>query len=324
MKFISAKNSSATVADGKDKRERFNRFLKSVKRHRYLYLLMAPAIIYLIMIDYSAMYGLLLAFKDFNASLGIMKSPFVGLKHFEGMFTDPYFRYVLYNTVVISFGRIIFTFPVPVIIALMFNEIKGTRLKKTLQTAYTFPHFLSWVIVSGVILNFLNYTGPLNSLIASLGGERQIFLGNKKLIIPILYITDIWKESGWGSIIYMAAITGINAELYEAADLDGASRLDKIWHVTLPCIRGTILVMLILRVGSILNGGFDQIFNMSNTVVQQTIDILDTYIYRITFQQAPDFSYSTAVGLFKSVIGFAMVMIVNQIAKKFEGTGILD
>ena len=300
------------------------RFWRSVIRNRYLYLLMLPAIVYLILIDYSAMYGVTLAFKEFNAKLGIMHSPWIGFKHFEGMFNDPYFRFVLLNTIKISFGRILFAFPVPIIIALCFNELRNAKLKKTLQTVYTFPHFLSWVIVSGVILNFLNYTGPLNSVIDSLGGERQIFMGDKNLIVPILYITDIWKESGWGSIIYIAAITGINHELYEAADLDGATSFDKIWHVTLPCIRGTILVMLTLRVGSVLNAGFDQIFNMSNTVVQQTIDILDTYIYRITFQQAPDFSYSTAVGLFKSVIGFVMVMIVNKITKKLEGTGILD
>ncbi|MBR2885323.1 MAG: sugar ABC transporter permease [Clostridia bacterium] len=298
--------------------------IKELIRNKYLYLLMLPAILYLILIDYRAMYGITLAFKDYNAKLGIMGSPWVGFKHFTEMFNDSYFRYVLFNTIGISFGKIIFTFPFGVIIALLFNELKGKHLKKTLQTIYTFPHFLSWVIVSGVILNFLDYTGPLNYVINLFGGERQVFMGNKGLIVPILYITEIWKESGWNSIIYLAAITGINAELYEAADLDGASRFQKIWHVTLPCIRGTILVMLTMRVGQVLNAGFDQIFNMSNTVVQQTIDILDTYIYRITFQQAADFSYSTAVGVFKSFVGFLMVISVNKITRKLEGTGILE
>ena len=298
--------------------------IKEIIRNKYLYLLMLPAILYLILIDYRAMYGITLAFKDYNAKLGIMGSPWVGFKHFTEMFNDSYFRYVLLNTISISFGKIIFTFPFGVIIALLFNELKGKHLKKTLQTIYTFPHFLSWVIVSGVILNFLDYTGPLNYVINLFGGERQVFMGNKGLIVPILYITEIWKESGWNSIIYLAAITGINAELYEAADLDGASRFQKIWHVTLPCIRGTILVMLTMRVGQVLNAGFDQIFNMSNTVVQQTIDILDTYIYRITFQQAADFSYSTAVGVFKSFVGFLMVISVNKITRKLEGTGILE
>ena len=298
--------------------------LKSMIQNRYLYLLMLPAIVYLVMISYRGMYGILLAFKDYNPKLGIMGSPWIGLEHFKGMFADHYFRYVLGNTILISFGRIIFTFPFAIIIAVSFNELKQRHIKKTLQTIYTFPHFLSWVIVSGVILNFLNYTGPVNAAIDALGGERTVFLGNKKLITPILYITEIWKESGWNSIIYLAAITGINSELNEAAELDGAGRWGKIWHVTLPCIRGTILIMLTMRVGQVLNAGFDQIFNMSNAVVEKTIDILDTYVYRITFQQAPDFSYSTAVGLFKSLVGFAMVITVNKITKKLEGTGILE
>lgn len=299
-------------------------FFRKLMRNKYLYLLMLPAIIYLIMIDYRAMYGILLAFKEYSPRLGIMGSEWVGIAHFKDMFTDDYFIYVLLNTIKISFGRIIFTFIFPIIIALAFNEIKNKYLKKTLQTVYTFPHFLSWVIVSGVIINFLSYTGPLNAILDFFGIEKQVFLGNKNAIIPILYATDIWKEAGWSSIIYLAAITSVNKELYEVADLDGATRLQKIWHVTLPSIRSTILVMLTLKVGQVLNGGFDQIFNMANSVVQQKVDILDTYIYRITFAQAPNFAYSTAVGLFKSVVGFAMVLIVNKISKKLEGTGIID
>lgn len=297
---------------------------REIWKNRYLYLLVLPAMLYLILIEYRAMYGITLAFKDYNARLGITGSPWVGLKHFRSMFSDPYFRYVLGNTIAISFGRIIFTFPFAIIIALGFNEIKQRHLKKTLQTIYTFPHFLSWVIVSGVIVNFLSYTGPVNNFLDMIGLERHVFLGDKKMIVPILYITDIWKQSGWDSIIYLAAITGIDHALYEAADIDGASRWKKIWHITLPSIRGTILVMLTLRVGTILNAGFDQIFNMSNMVVQKTIDILDTYIYRITFQQTPDFAYSTAVTLFKTGVGFIMVTIVNKISKKLEGTGVLD
>ncbi len=297
---------------------------KSFVKNRYLYLLMLPTIVYLIMIDYRAMYGILLAFKNFNPRLGIMGSEWVGLKHFAGMFNDPYFLQVLKNTITISFGKILFEFPCPVIIAICFNEIRSKYLKKTLQTIYTFPHFLSWVVVSGVIINFLGYNGPLNEIVSFFGAEKKAFMGDVNLIRPVLYITQIWKESGWTSIIYLAAITGISAEMYEAAELDGATRLQKIWHITLPSIRGTILVMLTMRVGTILNAGFDQIFNMSNTVVQNTIDILDTYIYRITFQQAPDFSFSTAVGVFKSGIGFIMVMIVNSISRKIEGTGILE
>lgn len=299
-------------------------FMREFWKNRYLYVLMLPALIYMIMIEYRAMFGVVLAFKDYNARMGIFGSPWVGLKHFKGMFADPYFIYVLVNTIKISFGRIIFTFPFAVIFALAFNEIKQRHLKKTLQTVYTFPHFLSWVIVSGVIINFLGYTGPINGILDALGIERHVFLGDNKMIVPILYITDIWKESGWNSIIYLAAITGIDNTLYEAADIDGATRWNKIWHITLPSIRSTILVMLVLRVGSVLNGGFDQIFNLSNMAVQKTIDILDTYIYRITFQQTADFAYSTAVTLFKSGVGFIMVVLVNKISKKIEGTGVLE
>lgn len=299
-------------------------YLKEIVQNRYLYLLLLPALIYVIMIDYSAMYGIQLAFKEFNPKLGIVGSEWVGLKHFKSMFSDPYFIYVLFNTIKISIGRTIFTFPFPIIIALCFNELINRHFKKVIQTVYTFPHFLSWVIVSGVIINFLSNTGPVNDILEALGMERHVFMGDKKLIVPILYITTIWKEAGWKSIIFLAAITSIDRGMYEAADLDGASRFKKMWHITLPSIRSTILIMLIMEVGHVLAGGFDQIFNMSNMVVQKTIDIIDTYVYRITFQQAPDFAYSTAVGLFKNVVGFSMVMIVNKISKKLEGSGILE
>jgi putative aldouronate transport system permease protein len=298
--------------------------VKEIAQNKYLYLLLLPALIYVVMIDYSAMYGIQLAFKEFNPKLGIFGSEWVGLKHFKSMFSDPYFIYVVLNTVKISIGRIVFTFPFPIIIALCFNELKNRHFKKTIQTVYTFPHFLSWVIVSGVIINFLSHTGPVNDVLEALGMERHVFMGDKKAIIPILYITTIWKEAGWKSIIFLAAITSIDRGMYEAADLDGATRLKKMWHITLPSIRSTILIMLIMEVGHVLSGGFDQIFNMSNMVVQKTIDIIDTYVYRITFQQAPDFAYSTAVGLFKNVVGFSMVMIVNKISRKLEGSGILE
>ena len=299
-------------------------YLRELVQNRYLYLLLLPALLYVILIDYSAMYGIQLAFKEFSPKLGITGSEWIGFKHFKSMFSDPYFTYVLLNTIKISIGRTIFTFPFPIIIALCFNELRNRHFKKTIQTIYTFPHFLSWVIVSGVIINFLAYTGPVNNAIEFLGGERHIFMGDKKMIIPLLYITTVWKEAGWKSIIFLASITSIDRGMYESADLDGATRFQKIWHITLPSIRSTVLIMLIMEVGHVLSGGFDQIFNMSNMVVQKTIDIIDTYVYRITFQQAPDFAYSTAVGLFKNVVGFSMVLIVNKISKKLEGSGILE
>lgn len=297
---------------------------KNIIKNRYLYLLLLPGMLYFILIDYRAMYGILLAFKNFNPRLGIMGSKFVGLEHFRNLLADPYFWNAFVNTIKISFGRIIFSFPAPIILAILFNELRGRRIKKTLQTVYTFPHFLSWVIVAGIAVNFLSIVGPFNQLIAFFGGEKTVLLGSKKAIIPILYITDIWKEAGWSSVIYLAAITGIEQQLYEAAELDGANKWQQMLHVTLPGIRTTILVMLTLKVGTILNAGFDQIFNMSNSAVQSTIDILDTYIYRITFQTSGDFSYSTAVGLFKSVVNFSMLVVVDKISKKLVGAGIFS
>ena len=292
--------------------------------NRYLYMLMLPAVILYIIFNYVPMYGITLAFKEYNAALGIMGSPWVGFSNFKSLFTDSYFWYVLWNTIKINFGRIIFEFPVPIILAIAFSELRGKKRKKLLQTVYTFPHFISWVILSGIIINFLDFSGPLNALLDMLGFERVAFLGKEKAFVPILYVTSVWKDAGWSSIIYLAAITGINAEFYEAADLDGASRIQKIWHITLPCIRGTILMLLTLYAGQILNDGFDQIFNLSNPVVQTAGDILDTYLYRVTFQSGSDFAFSTAIGLFKAVVNVTLLVAVDRISKKLEGVGILS
>lgn len=297
---------------------------KNILPNKYLYLLLLPGVLYLIMFPYRSMYGILMAFKDYNFNLGITRSPFVGLKHFKNLFGDTYFWIVFFNTLKISFGRILTSFPFGIIFALLFNEIKGKHFKKTLQTVYTFPHFLSWVVVSGIVINFLSVSGPLNQLLAAMGNEKVVFLGSKKLIIPILYITGIWKEAGWSSIIYLAAISGIDSTLYEAASIDGAGRWKQAIHVTLPSIRSTILVLLALSIGRSLDAGFDQIFNLSNSVVQSTIDIIDTYIYRITFMTAGDYSYSTALGLFKSVIGFTMLFLMDKVSRKIEGVGIIS
>lgn len=291
---------------------------------RYLYLLALPGFIFILVFNYAPMYGLSLAFKQFNSGLGILKSPFVGLNNFRNVLSDSYFWYVFANTLKISFGRLIFTFPIPIIIALFFNELRNRVLQKTLQTVYTFPHFLSWVVLSGICISILDFNGPINAILSLLGFEKIVFLGEKSLFIPILYISHIWKESGWSSIIYLAAIAGINTEFYEAADLDGANRFQKMWHITLPSIAPTIFMLLILAIGGLMDGGFDQIFNLSNSVVQKKGDILGTYIYRITFLTSGDFSFSTTVGLFTSVINFTLLTIANTISKRVQGVGILE
>ena len=292
--------------------------------NRYLYLLMLPAMVLYIIFNYIPMYGITLAFKEYNAGLGILGSPWVGFDNFKSLFTDSYFWYVLFNTLKINFGRIIIEFPMPIILAILFNELRGKKRKKILQTVYTFPHFISWVILSGIIINFLDFSGPVNAMLEVFGFERKAFLGNENAFVPILYATSIWKDAGYSSIVYLAAITGIDHALYEAADIDGAKRLQKIWHITLPSIRGTIFMLLTLYAGRILNDGFDQIMNLSNPVVQTASDILDTYIYRITFVSGGDFAFSTAVGFFKTIVNVTILIFVDRISKRISDVGILS
>lgn len=313
----------AAITEKEPKAKKRN-YKQELWRSRYLYLLIFPGFALMLLFHYVPLYGLVLAFKDFNAGLGIFGSPWNGIDNFKNLLSDSYFWYVFFNTIRISLGRLIFQFPVPIILAILFNELRGTKLKKTLQTVYTFPHFLSWVILSGIVINILDYNGPINALLDMFGMERILFLGEKNLFIPILYIGSIWKESGWSSIIYLSSIAGINAELYEAADLDGASRFQKARYITLPSIAPTICVMLIMFIGNILGAGFDQIFNLANPVVQKTADILDTYIYRITFLTSGDFSLSTTVTLFISVFNFLALTGANKLTRKVQGTGILE
>lgn len=302
--------------------QRWKRFLREVYKARHIYLVLLPGLIFYITFMYVPMSGVLIAFKKYNARLGIFGSKWIGLQNYDFMFRDASFYNALWNTFIISFGRILFQFPVPILFALLFNELRFPRYKRVLQTIYTFPHFLSWVMISGILINFLGDMGALNAMITALGGSKQGFLSNSGLFRALLFVTDIWKSAGWSSIIYMAAISAISVEQYEAARLDGASRVQMIWYITLPSIKSTIMVMLLLQVGNVMNAGFDQIFNISNPAVRSATDILDTYIYRITFEGATDFGFSTAVGLFKSVINFAMLITFDRISKAIGERGL--
>lgn len=295
---------------------------KRIVSNRYVYIFIAISLAWYLLFCYGPMYGLLLAFKDFNARKGILGSAFVGFKHYRELFGEREFWTAFTNTIVISFGRIIFEFPVPIILALLLNEVGSSRYRKVLQTAYTFPHFLSWVIVASVAINILGNEGLINNVLVLLGQEKQLFLANKAIFRPILYISSVWKSSGWTSIIYLAAITSVEPQLYEAAIIDGANRWQRITKITLPCIRSTIIVMLLLAVGNTMNAGFDQIFNMYNPAVMGVSDILDTYIYRITFQTSGDFGFSTAVGLFKSLINFSLLFGFDRLAKRMGESGL--
>jgi putative aldouronate transport system permease protein len=226
------------------------------------------------------------------------------------------------NTVTISLQRLVFQFPVPIILALFINELSARKYKRVLQTIYTFPNFLSWVIIAGIMFNLLEANGLVNTILQAMGHESVNFLTSTKLIRPLLYFTENWKSSGWAAIIYLASISGIDMEQYESAVMDGASRFQRMIYITLPGIRETIIVMLILAVGGIMNAGFDQIFNLGNAVVQDRVDIVDWYIYRITFTGYVDYSFSTAVGLMKSVLNFAFLIGANQISKAITKSGL--
>lgn len=285
-------------------------------RNYELIVLFLPTFLCLLIFTYIPIGGIVLAFKDYKVSMGsIWEAPWVGLKHFRKLTTSISFKPVIGNTIKISLLRLLFGFPAPIIFALMLNELTGI-FKKINQTISYLPHFLSWVILYGVFVQFLSPTsGPLNALIRMFGGEPIYFLGSTKWFVPTIIATGIWQAMGWGSVVYLAAISSISTEQYESAVIDGASRFQKMIYITLPSIMPTIVIMLIMQTGSILNAGFDQIFNMYNDAVMSVADIIDTYVYRQGLVNM-DYSFSTAVGLFKNVIGFAMVLATNLIARK--------
>ncbi|MDR2932701.1 MAG: ABC transporter permease subunit [Oscillospiraceae bacterium] len=293
-----------------------------IRRNKEIYFLLVFGLIWYIVFAYIPMYGLTLAFKTYKASLGIFGSPWTGLENYVYVFKDPAFLNSVIRTLQINVGRLVFQFPFPIILALMINELRVGRFKKVLQSVYTFPHFLSWIIVASILTNVLGQTGLVNSFVRLVGGTPISFLGTPAYFQPLIYITEIWKSAGWSAIIYMAAISGIDQEQYEAAEIDGASRFQRIRYITFPGIQNTITVMFILAVGNIMNAGFDQIFNISNPATSKVAETLDMYIYRVTFKSASDFSFSSAVSLFKSVINFTFLLAADRVSKLFGGEGL--
>jgi len=290
--------------------------------NRYLVLLFAPGILYFLIFRYVPIYGLVIAFKDYNFSEGIMGSSWIGLDVFKEMFASRGFWEVFKNTVVISALQFVTGFPAPIIFALLLNEIGALRPKKAFQTISYLPHFVSWVILAGLFTQFLSpSTGPINILIQTLGGKPIYFMADPQWFIFILVITEVWKSIGWGSIIYLAAISGIDGEMYEAASIDGAGRWIKMKSITLPSLAPVITIMLILAIGKLVNDNFDQIFNMYNPSVYKVSDVMSTYLYRKGLEDM-QYSLATAVGLFKNVIAFAMVIGANALAKRINDSGI--
>lgn len=318
-------NREATAATGRHAapvRAVRGRLLREIKKNRFVYLLLLPGITFYVIFNYIPMYGITLAFKSFMFNKGILGSPWSGLDNFRYVFVEADFWRAVRNTLIISFGKIIVGFPAPILLALLINEVWEGKFKRVLQTIFTFPNFLSWIIVSGFIVNLASDTGMINNLLGVLGFERHAFLGEAGLFRPLLILSDIWKSAGWSCIIYLAAITGIDASLYEAGEIDGAGRLQRMWHITLPGIRSTAVLLLLLSVGNVMNAGFDQVFNLYNAMVYNVGDIIDTYLYRITFQAPPEFGVSVAVGLFKSVINFLLLVAADRMAKALGSRGI--
>ena len=301
---------------------RWKRLKKDLYRYRYMYLLLLPGIFFLLIFRYVPIYGIQLAFKKYSIRGGIMGSRWIGWSNFQYLFMEPEFWNAFNNTLIISLMKTFIGFPIPVILAILLNEMRSKKYQRVVQTVLTFPHFLSWVVLSGIMFTLLSSTGAINNLIALMGGGRINFLTNKHGFRWLLVWSQIWKESGWSAIIYLATITGIDQSLYEAATIDGANRWDRMVHVTWPGLRPVVITMLILNVGSIMEAGYMQVLNLYNPAVYSTADILDTYVYRISFQKATDFGVSTAVSLFKGVTNCVLLFVANFIAKRFGEQGI--
>ena len=293
-----------------------NIFFK-LKRSRSLYLLMLPGLVLLIIYRYVPMLGLSIAFKNFSFSKGIWDSEWVGLKNFEFLFfRHPNFFQLVFNTLIINIYKLLFYFPIPIILAIFLNELKNLKLKKWIQTTIYLPHFVSWVVFGSIVIQFLMpSTGIVNAGIKLLGGEPVFFLAEPKYFRAIVVITEIIKSAGWGTILYLAALVSINPELYEAAAMDGASRWQKMRFISIPGISGTIVVLLLLEIGKMMDVGFEQIYVLANSQVYSVGDVLSTYIYRIGIGQA-QFSITTAIGLFQSAIGLVLIVSANSICKK--------
>lgn len=287
-----------------------------------LYIMLIPCIVLLIVFSYVPMAGVVIVFKNLNPRLGMFASPWAepATKYFQQLFSDQKFWDVLVNTLYISFLRLLAGFPAPIILALMYNEIRHDKFKRVTQTVLYLPHFLSWVVLSGIFQTIFLNEGSLNLFLHSLGLESIPFLTKREYFIPFLVVTDVWKGMGFGSIVYLAAISGIDAELYESAELDGAGRLQKMWYITLPNIAMAISVNLILSMSGILSGGFDQIYNLDATGT--VFDIIDTYLYRIAFSSGSNYGLATALGLFKSLVSLLLILVTNKAANKISGVGI--
>ncbi|KRF05576.1 protein lplB [Paenibacillus sp. Soil766] len=296
--------------------------LRYINKKKYLYILLIPAVVYFLIFNYVPMYGIIIAFKDFNFSKGIVGSPWIGFENFRYMFGLSDFYTVFWNSLYLSFLRLVFGFPFPILLALLLNEMRNRTYQRITQTIIYLPHFISWVVIGGILVNFLSPSwGVVNIFLKQFGFEPVFFLADTDYFRPLVIFSSMWKESGWESILYLAAMVGINTELYEAASIDGANRFQRILYVTLPGIKSTIIILLILRLGHIMGNGFEQIFVLQNPLNLSVSEVFETYVYRVGLIGGR-FSFGTTVGLFTSVIGLIFLLASNQIAKWMKEDGI--
>lgn len=294
---------------------------KDFQKNKGLYVLIIPVVLFYIIFHYGPIYGAIIAFKQYAPAKGIMGSPWVGFKHFKEFFESIYFWRLLKNTLTISITELIFGFPAPIILALMINELRSRTYSRLVQTITYMPHFVSMVVVCGMIVQFTKDSGFITQFLGLFGFPQETMLNNPSMFVPIYVISNIWQGVGWGSIIYLAALTGIDQELYEAAKIDGAGKWRQTINITLPCLLPTIIILFILRLGNMLNVGFEKIILLYNPATYETADVISSYVYRKGIQEF-SWSFSTAVGLFNSVINFALVISANKISKKTGETSL--
>jgi ABC-type polysaccharide transport system, permease component len=312
---------SETIGKTKERESFSIRVKKDWKRNRSLYLMVLPVILFYILFHYKPMYGAIIAFQDYNPRQGVTGSEWVGFDQFIRFFTSPYFGRLVKNTLLLSVYGIIFGFPAPIILALLLNELRAKRFKKTVQTITYLPHFISLVVVTGIIKDFTQSTGLINDIIVMFGGERSSLIQNPALYRTIYIVSDIWQGIGWGSIIYLSALSGVDQQLYEAASIDGAGRWKQLLHVTLPGIAPTIVIMLIMRMGQLLGTGYEKTILLYNEATYETADVIASYIYRVGILER-NWSYSTAIGLFNSVINLALLIATNKISRRVSETSL--
>ena len=290
---------------------------KNWQKDWQLHLMILPGLLFILIFKYMPLGGITIAFKEFLPGKGIWGSPWVGLENFEYMLALPDTKRVMWNTLFIAAAKILINFPVPIIISILLNEVKNHRFKRSVQTIIYLPYFISWVILAGIIQDLFAKEGLINQFLGIFGAEPVFFLGNKYAFLGVLIGTDVWKNFGYNTVVYLAAITGIDETLYEAAKIDGANRFQQIWNVTLPGIAPIVVLMMILNLGNVLNAGFEQIFNLYNPLVYETADIIDTFVYRISLVEA-NYSLGTAVGLLKSMVSFILIVTSYKIANKYS------